>query len=269
MEGSERSFDIFKTIDMDKYDFNLHYFAAVIGLTFTTAFAVILNRVWKRRKTDGVNTRLHEERDDVQNLPGIDAEFDQINSHLQDGLKSCIAQKVESARKNILSKQKEMDDKIAQSRSDKEEELAIIESKYLAEKEEIEEKYMKEIDKVRNSFMEEIYDMKETIQSMKIVLAHSDEEEEIVEKTKSELECPVCLEEMKPPRRIWQCSDGHPLCENCRKKPEMNTCPTCRKYLVGRSTIAEKLARALYAPSNQQEKPGEDEERKSKKMKSF
>ena len=70
---------------------------------------------------------------------------------------------------------------------------------------------------------------------------------------------PVCC-------RIWQCSDGHPLCENCRKKPEMNTCPTCRKYLVGRSTIAEKLARALYAPSNQQDQPGEDEERKSKKI---
>merc|ERR1711872_588090 len=105
-------------------------------------------------------TKVEEKREDITNNCGLDAEFDQINLHLQDGLKSCIAQKVESARRDILLKQKEM----------------------------------------------------------------------------------------KPPRRIWQCSDGHPLCENCRKKPEMNTCPTCRKYLVGRSTIAEKLARALYAP---------------------
>jgi len=269
MEGSDRSLDILETIYLDIYFFYLQYFDALVGLIFTTAFVVTLSRIWTMRKTEEVNAKVQEEKEDKTNHSGIDAEFDQINLHLQDGLKSCIAQKVESARKNILIKQKEMDDKIAQSKSDKEEELAIIESKYLAEKEEIEEKYMKEIDKVRNMFMAEIYDMKETIQSMKIVLANSDEDEEIVEKTRSELECPVCLEEMKPPRRIWQCSDGHPLCENCRKKPEMNTCPTCRKYLVGRSTIAEKLARALYAPNNHQEQPEGDEERKSKKMKLF
>ena len=70
--------------------------------------------------------------------------------------------------------------------------------------------------------------------------------------------------------RIWQCSDGHPLCENCRKKPEMNTCPTCRKYLVGRSTIAEKLARALYAPNVAEEENETGElEKKPKKIKLF
>ena len=46
--------------------------------------------------------------------------------------------------------------------------------------------------------------------------------------------------------RIWQCSDGHPVCEHCRKKPEVTCCPTCRKYIVGRSTIAEKMARSLF-----------------------
>ena len=30
---------------------------------------------------------------------------------------------------------------------------------------------------------------------------------------KTELECPICFEEMKPPMRIWQCVDGHPVCE--------------------------------------------------------
>ena len=48
------------------------------------------------------------------------------------------------------------------------------------------------------------------------------------------------------------------MCEFCRKKPQVNCCPTCRKFLVGRSTIAEKLARALY----QGEAGEEGEERK-------
>merc|ERR1712181_101133 len=73
-----------------------------------------------------------------------------------------------------------------------------------------------------------------------------DMEEDVMEQTRSELECPVCLEEMRPPVRIWQCSDGHPVCELCRRKPEVSCCPTCRKYIVGRSTIAEKLARVIY-----------------------
>merc|ERR1711936_156732 len=240
------------------------------AVIITSGIIIILHRLSNTRidrkdKDEKVpNTVSNEE------CPGIEAEFDEINLHLQDDLKSCIAQKVDTVRTNILIKQKELDEKIAKSNSDKDEELAIVKSKYLAEKEEIEEKYIKEINKVRNIFMSEIYDMKETIQSMKIVLSSSDVDEEIVEKTKSELECPVCMEEMRPPKRIWQCSDGHPLCENCRKKPEMNNCPTCRKYLVGRSTIAEKLARALYPPElEEEEKEGEDQERKPKKIKLF
>jgi len=258
--------NIFRTIYTHRDFLPIPVLVGVGTVLLTTAFVVILYKLWPKRTRKEKGTEIKQESEDIKNNSGIDAEFDQINLHLQDGLKSCIAQKVDTARRDILFKQKEMDDKIAKSKSDKEEELAIIESKYLAEKEEIEEKYMKEINKVRNVFMAEIYDMKETIQSMKIVLANSDEDEEIVEKTRSELECPVCLEEMKPPRRIWQCSDGHPLCENCRKKPEMNTCPTCRKYLVGRSTIAEKLARALYAPVTHEEEAG-DIDRKSKKIK--
>ena len=51
---------------------------------------------------------------------------------------------------------------------------------------------------------------------------------------KSEFECPICfevrvttvilqyynvpLQEMRPPMRIWQCVDGHPVCEGCRDK---------------------------------------------------
>ena len=35
---------------------------------------------------------------------------------------------------------------------------------------------------------------------------------------KTEFECPICFEEMKPPMRIWQCMDGHAICAGCRSK---------------------------------------------------
>merc|ERR1719244_1282005 len=96
--------------------------------------------------------------------------------------------------------------------------------------------------------------MKKSLKNSNLVLNSSNVEQEVVDSTKTELECPVCMEEMKPPRRIWQCSDGHPICEICKKKPEVKCCPTCRKFIVGRSTIAEKVARALYCEETNKEK---------------
>jgi len=78
-----------------------------------------------------------------------------------------------------------------------------------------------------------------------------------------EFECSVCLEEMRPPTRIyqvgrllnaiwhflfhlkepfinvkinfplnewfsWQCRNGHVMCEACQAHPEVTRCPTCR-----------------------------------------
>jgi hypothetical protein len=35
------------------------------------------------------------------------------------------------------------------------------------------------------------------------------------------LECPICTEEMKPPRKIFQCSNGHVICELCKINPQV------------------------------------------------
>eukprot|EP00092_Neocalanus_flemingeri_P027979 GFUD01030376.1.p1 GENE.GFUD01030376.1~~GFUD01030376.1.p1 ORF type:complete len:248 (+),score=63.89 GFUD01030376.1:55-798(+) len=40
-------------------------------------------------------------------------------------------------------------------------------------------------------------------------------------------ECPICFEEMKPPVRIVQCRSGHLLCQQCRDRPQVTSCPTC------------------------------------------
>ena len=52
------------------------------------------------------------------------------------------------------------------------------------------------------------------------------------------LECPVCLEIIKPP--TWQCCHGHLICSSCRSRS--HKCPICRVTLGrGRSIIADKL----------------------------
>jgi hypothetical protein len=41
------------------------------------------------------------------------------------------------------------------------------------------------------------------------VVAQGEEDEE-------RLACPVCLELLRPPLRVFQCPEGHILCENCK-----------------------------------------------------
>ena len=43
-----------------------------------------------------------------------------------------------------------------------------------------------------------------------------------------EFECSVCLDEMRPPTKIFQCRNGHVMCEACKNHTEVSTCPTCR-----------------------------------------
>ena len=55
---------------------------------------------------------------------------------------------------------------------------------------------------------------------------------------------------MKPPKKIFQCSNGHVICELCKGNPEVRSCPTCRVKFRGhnvvRNIVAEKLARSTF-----------------------
>ena len=53
--------------------------------------------------------------------------------------------------------------------------------------------------------------------------------------------CPICWEAMTPPKRIFQCTNGHLVCEVCRSQPEVQGCPTCRQPIMGRATAMEQL----------------------------
>jgi len=53
--------------------------------------------------------------------------------------------------------------------------------------------------------------------------------------------CPVCYEALKPPKRIFQCTNGHLVCEICQRQPQLRGCPTCRQPIMGRATAMEQL----------------------------
>ena len=59
-------------------------------------------------------------------------------------------------------------------------------------------------------------------------------------------ECPVCMENMLPPRRIFQCKNGHIICEICQPKIKEQKCPTCQHEIVGRAVAMEQHLRDLF-----------------------
>jgi len=83
-----------------------------------------------------------------------------------------------------------------------------------------------------------------------------------------ELECPICMEVMAPPSRIWQCKMGHVICETCKDRvwrestgavgalgnaaisataDNVCCCPTCKTApFIGRNLALERVARSLF-----------------------
>ena len=47
-------------------------------------------------------------------------------------------------------------------------------------------------------------------------------------------ECPICFEDMLTPTKIFQCSQGHLLCQTCFEKVNVTTkiCPFCKRDVV-------------------------------------
>ena len=64
-------------------------------------------------------------------------------------------------------------------------------------------------------------------------------------KFQNELCCPVCLDVPLPPKKIFQCSQGHTICDECLSRIEKR-CPTCRESwentnLPVRNRMAESM----------------------------
>ena len=58
---------------------------------------------------------------------------------------------------------------------------------------------------------------------------------------KDHMECPICLEIPKS-TKIYQCENGHTVCEQCYSKSTVKICPLCRESMFKtRSLITELL----------------------------
>jgi len=57
------------------------------------------------------------------------------------------------------------------------------------------------------------------------------------------VECPVCLEEVKPPMRLRQCGLGHIICDSCfhQNQGDRSLCFICKGSITGRPTELESL----------------------------
>eukprot|EP00092_Neocalanus_flemingeri_P023671 GFUD01025673.1.p1 GENE.GFUD01025673.1~~GFUD01025673.1.p1 ORF type:complete len:184 (+),score=66.20 GFUD01025673.1:65-616(+) len=62
----------------------------------------------------------------------------------------------------------------------------------------------------------------------------------------AELVCPVCGEEMLPPRQIYQCGIGHVLCQDCVGKDGPKVCIQGCGPITGRNIALEKVSLAIF-----------------------
>lgn len=76
----------------------------------------------------------------------------------------------------------------------------------------------------------------------------------MIDSARKELECPICMEVMMPPARIWQCKVGHVICEPCKDRVRHQTlstgsvCPTCKTApFIGRNLALERISRSLFS----------------------
>eukprot|EP00092_Neocalanus_flemingeri_P014089 GFUD01015198.1.p1 GENE.GFUD01015198.1~~GFUD01015198.1.p1 ORF type:complete len:371 (-),score=72.03 GFUD01015198.1:305-1417(-) len=60
--------------------------------------------------------------------------------------------------------------------------------------------------------------------------------------------CTVCWEALTPPKRIFQCTNGHLVCGVCQRQPQLQGkgCPTCRQPMIGRATAMEQFLADLH-----------------------
>ena len=78
----------------------------------------------------------------------------------------------------------------------------------------------------------------------------ADEHEVSTEKQPSVPECPVCLDQMAPPTKIFQCSNRHHICGSCWLLLKPCICPKCRRKIIGRATDMENFLREFCPPAS-------------------
>ena len=97
----------------------------------------------------------------------------------------------------------------------------------------------------KRGYMKEVDKLDKAIDGVKECLEEKDPGETLQD-AKKDFECPICFEDMEPPREIWQCEGGHILCGTCKAQPNIKNCPSCSKAIGSRSRAMENLYLALF-----------------------
>ena len=69
------------------------------------------------------------------------------------------------------------------------------------------------------------------------------QEEKAVENLLKDIECPVCMEEMRA--EIWCCQNSHPVCAKCLGR--LSLCPTCQQKFESKKPTRNRFAEKLIS----------------------
>ena len=130
-------------------------------------------------------------------------DFDDINASLQNDLRNKLMEKINEVKQEIKFKTLQKDKNVKHLLKQQQDEIAAKQSQFMIEKFEIESRYKEKLELLNKEVLDDINHLKDSLKDLSIILARagSGESEDMVTSARSELECPVCLEEMRPPKR--------------------------------------------------------------------
>merc|ERR1711892_362620 len=201
-----------------------------------------LEDMWKQEpEIKPSNEEIFLFKDDEPDIPNDDDLF------VKTEVIEKINEKIEKERKEIADKEWQYMEEILQIEGNFQDETVKIEKMMGQKMKNLEASFLKKKLSLQDEFTKQKEKSECLISKLETAKVNLDMAKLLQPaRSISELECPVCLEEMRPPVRIWQCVSGHAVCEGCRKSPLVRDCPTCRQKIVGGNILAEKLARSLY-----------------------
>lgn len=130
-------------------------------------------------------------------------DFDDINASLQNDLRNKLLGKINEVKQEIKFKTSQKEKNVKHLLKQQQDEIAIKQSQFMIEKFEIESRYKEKLDLLEKEVYDDINHLKDSLKDLSIILANAGSESgDMVSSARSELECPVCLEEMRPPKRL-------------------------------------------------------------------
>jgi len=196
-------------------------------------------------KRDGLKKKLKEKQD--MEKEDMDIKFHKELKDLDHDMDEYDKQMQELEKKWFIAK-KRLDDK----KEEKKKETEEILKRHRDENTALDKKLRKEQDNDKTAvdkLKEKTKKIGKDLQNLLPDPTHENcsKDKDSLEAARATLECPICMEMMKPPTKIWMCSSNHIVCEPCRGKLKGKRCPTCRTEAVTlRAHLAENFARTVF-----------------------